>query len=144
MKSVKSIAGEALLYFYIKQRKEGFGSMEILQFSDWDNITIAGQGRIAEEISKLDDSPANIYNALTYLNEKGYLSFKLSRSTGGDSVHNFRVTASGVDIIEGVERDEAAKHNFTLNFNIKLADNVTIESLIKNELGSIFKGSLIG
>jgi hypothetical protein len=59
-------------------------------------------------------------------------------------IHGFRVTASGVDIIEGVERDVTAKQNFTINFNIKVADNITVESLIKNELGSIFKGSLWG
>jgi len=144
MKPVKKIAGEILLYFYAKQRKIGFDSMEILHFSDWEDIKIVGQGQIAEDLPKIDKEAANIYNALQYLKEKNYLDFNASRSTGGDAMHNFKVTAWGMDIIEGVERDEAAKINFTVNFNIKLADNVTIESLIKNELGSIFKGSLWG
>jgi hypothetical protein len=45
--------------------------------------------------------------------------------------------------VEGVERDNEAKEKFTINFNIKLADNVTVESLIKSEVGSIFKGSIM-
>jgi hypothetical protein len=144
MKSIKTISGEVLLYFYAKQRKAGFESMEILHFSDWDNIKIMGHGQIAEDLPKIDKNAANTYNALAYLHDKGYLAFNDSRSTGGDSLHNFRVTAAGMDIVEGIERDAQAKDNFTINFNIKLADNVTIESLLKAELGSIFKGSLLG
>lgn len=144
IKSIKTIAGEVLLYFYAVQRKNGFGSMEVLSFSDWDNIHIAGQGQIADDIIKIDNNAANIYNSLLYLEGKHFLSFNSSRSTGGDSFMDFRVTDTGIDIVEGVERDEPAKQNFTVNFNIKLADNVTIESLLKTELGSIFKGSLLG
>ena len=50
---------------------------------------------------------------------------------------NFTVTAGGVDIIEGIERGEAERNNFYLTFNIKLADKINVESLVKNELGSI-------
>lgn len=144
MKSTKKLSGELLLYFYAKQRQRGFNSHEIMRFTDWDNIKLVGQSGMEAEVAKLSSNYADLYNAILYLGEKGYLYFKQSRNSGGDMIHSFRVTAPGVDIIEGVERDTAAKQNFTVNFNIKVADNITVESLIKNELGSVFKGSLWG
>lgn len=143
MKPIKKIAGEVLLFFYAKQRKGGFESLDIIHFTDWKDIKMPGDNDITKGLKAISASAADIYNALEYLEDSGYLSYRRSRNTGGDMMHQFRVTAGGIDIVEGIERDEEAKHNFTVNFNIKLADSVTVESLIKNELGSLIKTSLI-
>ena len=61
----------------------------------------------------------------------------------GIHCHGLRLTAYGVDIIEGIEKSDKEKEAFKINFNIKLAENINIESLIKAELGSLIKASLI-
>jgi hypothetical protein len=144
MKPIKEIAGEILLYFYVLHRKNGFGSMDIIRFSGWDEITLPDQPGLSHDLLAIcSGSAADLYNALKYLNEQHLLGIRISRDSGGDSMHNFELTAGGVDIIEGIERGQVERANFFVTFNIKLADNINVESLIKNELGSIFKGSLI-
>jgi len=138
MRPIKEIAGEVLLYFYSLQRKNGYGSMEVLSFSGFDEITLSDQTTLAKDLLAVcKDSAADLYNALSYLVNKHFITSKVSRSTGGDSMFNFTVSAAGVDIIEGIERGQDERNNFYVTFNIKLADEINVESLVKNELGSI-------
>lgn len=143
MKPVKAIAGEILLYFYTLQRRRGFDSMEIIRFDGWDNINIPASSQLEKDLLTIcKESAADLYNALSYLSEKYLLSFNKSRNSGGDMLHGFKVTAGGMDIIEGIERGPEERNNFYLTFNIKVADNINVDSLIKNEIGSLLKGSL--
>lgn len=144
MKPIKEIAGELLLYFYTKQRKHGFPVMEIIRFDGWDKITMNDQSELGKDLMKIcKDNAADLYNALLYLEQNAFLDVNTGRDSGGDSMHNFAVTSRGIDIIEAIERGQPERNNFYVTFNIKLADNVNVESLIKNELGSIFKASLL-
>jgi hypothetical protein len=76
MKSTKKLSGELLLYFYAKQRERGFNSQEIVRFTDWNNIKLVEQSGMEAEMKKLSSSDADLYNAIMYLGEKGYLDFK--------------------------------------------------------------------
>ena len=145
MRPVKEIAGELLLYFYTQQRKNGFGSMmEIIRFNGWDDITVSDTDGLAKDLLALcKGSAADLYGGLKYLEQNYFVDLKISRDSGGDSMHNFAVTSRGIDIIEGIERGQDERNNFYVTFNIKLADDINIESLIKNELGSMFKASVL-
>ena len=130
-----------MLYYYTKQRKEGFVDHSI-SFEGINSKTMTSN--CSQDLLELADNvPANLYMAFRYLQDKYFLEFKISSDTGSDHFHNFRITSVGIDIIEGIERDSAAREEFTINFNIKLAENINIESLIKAELESILKASLI-
>lgn len=110
----------------------------------WEGITLEPQSDFAQKLVSLcRGSAADLYNALMYLSQKGFINLMANRSSAGDSLHDFSVTSGGIDIIEGIERGQAERNNFYITFNIKLADNINIESLLKNEIGSILKGSLI-
>jgi len=49
----------------------------------------------------------------------------------------------GLILLKGLKGGEKEKNEFHVVFNIKLAENINIESLIKAELGSLIKASLI-
>ena len=142
--SIKKISGDILLYMYSVQRCEGF-SNRILSFQRMDKgVKLSANSDFEKDIFKIaDNSAVNLYNAIRYLEEKSFIDFNDSGDTGGDHFVNIHVTAFGVDIIEGIERDNEAREKFNITFNIKLADNINIESLIKNELSSLVKLGLI-
>lgn len=135
MVPIKSIAGEILIELYKYQRSNGGYLSQLLRF------TGLGRGALQLENGALDiidflkfGSVADIFNALQYLFEKKFISFTEYKTPMSIGLHMFKVTADGIDIIEGIERGSEEKQNFNLIFNIKLADNVTIDSLIKTDL----------
>lgn len=85
----------------------------------------------------------DIYNSLVYLKGHRLIDYNKMGDTGSENFAGFKVTSNGVDIIEGIERTEEQKRQFNIIFNLKLADNISIDSLIKNEIGSIFKASVV-
>jgi len=147
MRSVKKISGDLLLYFYAVQRKRGIANGDIIRFSHF------GDGEITElncdeslkkAVMKISNaSLSDAFNAFSYLKEKGFIDSKWSPDSGGDNIFNLRVSAYGIDIVEGIERGPEERNQFNLTFNFKLADNIKVESLIKNELQSLVKASLI-
>lgn len=146
MEPINKIAGRLLLYFYALQRQNAFPSMEIVSFFGiQENKTeMESSSNFVKGMLKVSKkSAADIYNSLRYLKEKRFIDFKEVKTTIGDLLHNIEVTAWGVDIVEGIERSEEEKKKFNITFNIKIADNINIDSLIKNELGSLFKASLL-
>jgi len=147
MQNIKKIAGDILLYLYKIQREKAFmASYEILHFGKHENegINLSGDTEFSKSILKISASlPADAYNALSYLKDHCFIELKEHPNTGGVVISNIIVTAEGFDIIEGIEREEEARQTFTVTFNIKLADNINVESLIKNEVGSILKASVL-
>ena len=145
MKSIKKISGDLLLYFYALQRKNAFPIMEVLGFTGInDKIQIEDNSELTKGILNItNDSTEDAFNALRYLEKDGFISYKEERDSGGYYFHHIELNPKGIDIVEGIERDEIGKKEFHVNFNIKLADNINIDSLIKAELGSLIKNSLI-
>ncbi len=133
-----------LLLFYDLQRKLAFASDIILEFPRSDvnpkTITLRNDSEIAKSILAVSNqSAADAYNALMYLKDKRFIFFDERPLNTLEIFINLRVTGAGTDIVEGVVRDDEGRKNFNITFNIKLAENITIDSLIKGELGSILK-----
>lgn len=149
MKPIKTIAGDLLLFFYVQQRK--FGSIQdALEFSEEpygavhnNGKELASNSQLAKAILGICENSNDAYFALCYLGEKGFMNWTNNQASFIELFFNLRVTASGVDIIEGVERGKDERNQFNLTFNIKLADNINIDSLIKNQLDSLIRASLI-
>ena len=82
-----------------------------------------------------------------YLKSKKLISFREDKDSSAITLWNIEVDATGIDIIEGVGHNKEATKEFNIAFNLKLADNITLDSLIKNEVGfnieSIIKNSVI-
>jgi len=151
MESIKKIAGRILLYFYYVQRDNyaylnDFSlSFQIRHFSDGEKSPVMSdkEHEISKNLIKISGSDNNIYNALIYLWKKGFINMSKSPDNVSDHFLNINVSSDGIDIVEGIERGEEEKREFHVTFNIKLAENINIESLIKAEIGSLFKASII-
>ncbi len=152
MEPIKKISGKILLYFYSIQRSDyaklhdSILEFQMRHFSSDDNKSpqIINKGNeIVQDLLKISGNDNNIYNALIYLDDKGFINMSRSLDNVSDNFLNFSVSSAGIDIIEGIERGESERKKFNIIFNIKLADNINVESLIKTELGSLIKASLI-
>lgn len=151
MKSIKTISGEILLYLYLLQRQD-VGKLKsiILSFGMWhfsDGKSGVKLDRRTDSIFKISDfdecSDNDIYNALVYLYDSNLIEYKDSRDNTGSNLINFKVTSYGIDMIESIERGSEEKKNFNITFNFNITNDVTVESLLKAEFGSIFKTSLM-
>lgn len=151
MEPIKKIAGKILLYFYYIQRDDYASlhdfalSFQIRHLPDGVKSPLINNKdqEITQNLIKISGSDNNIYNGLMYLYEKGFINMSKQPDNTCDHILNITVSSIGIDIVEGIERGEEEKREFNINFNIKLADNINIESLIKAELGSLIKASLI-
>lgn len=144
MKPIKTIAGELLLLMYTLYRNEAKLERVTIEFYDQKaDFSAKGIDNLKEDIIQIAESPLNAYNGLKYLEESGFIHFDLNISNVWYLLYNLEVTASGIDIIEGIERGEQERDYFYLTFNIQVNNNVNIDSLIKAEIGSLIKAALI-
>ena len=139
MEPIKAIAGRILLYFYSIQRDDYSCLHDLLlsfqmrhfKSSEKSPVLESKESKISENLIKIAGNDNNIYNALMYLYEKGFIDMSKDQNNVSDSLLNFSFTSRVIDIIEGVEREAEERNNFYITFNIKLADDIKIESLIK-------------
>lgn len=150
---IKTIAGEILLYFYLLQRKNVTDlSYAMLHFK----LRLTPETRIEgiemqqrnESILKEEKfhtySDVDLFNALTYLDELHLISYEdIKDISGGSHINHLKITACGIDLIEGIERGQQEKRAFNITFNFNIKNDITVESLLKAEFGSIFKASLL-
>ena len=139
--TIQETAQKILLIFYMRYTTQGFITEEVMQFEYDDKWVLDTDDELLK--SALNDeigSPILIKNALQYLEDKRLISFKTRGLVSGDFVaHMFNLTSNGVDMIEGVGGAGNTRDIYQNTFNVKLADNINVESLLKNEL----KGSVL-
>jgi len=151
MKPIKTIAGRILLYFYSLQRSD-YSKLHdfVLEFqmrhfpdkSEKSPKISHKENEIVRSLLEISDNDNDIYNALKYIADKGFIEMSKNSDNVGDYFLNFCVSSIGIDMIEGIERGEEEKKIFNITFNIKIADSINIESLLKAEIGSLFKASI--
>jgi hypothetical protein len=142
MITVQKMSEQLLLSFYVMQNKKGYISKGAIAFigpSRW--RFHSGESEVREVLTSIsDESVINLKNAFQYLKDKRLIDFQSNGLFQEHiEIYNLSITAAGVDIIEGVDGAETDKGKYQTTFNVKLADNLNIESLLKAELGSIFK-----
>jgi hypothetical protein len=151
--SLKKIAGELLLYFYGIYRQDPSKladtpiSFQLRHFPpERKEIGPMLEHRESSilNIDKFEEyGDVDFYGSLKYLDECNLLAFSSGSDTAGEYFLNMRVTAHGVDLVEGIERSDTERNEFNLIFNFNVTNNVTVDSLLKAEFGSIFKASVV-
>ena len=142
--SLKKIAGDILLILYFLQRQHGYCDGGIISIDrKMDNPEALEKSTLGAKLIKNGRSVADVYNALRYLQEKDFVSLSENNDNQTFNIFDLRVSAGGIDIIEGIVRGPEERQQFYITFNIKLTDSINIETLIKNEIGSLFKASVI-
>lgn len=151
MVPIKKIAGEIILYLYLLQRQDVAKLKgQMLNFGLWHQPTGASGAQLnnrTDTIFAVCDFDAytdnDLYNALVYLYDSGLIEYKDSKDNTGSHFFNLKVTSYGIDMVEGIERGEEEKKIFNMTFNFNITNDVTIESLLKAEFGSLFKASVM-
>ena len=152
MKSIQTIAGELLLYFYWLHRTnptllhDEMIEFQVRHFSDntHDSSPVLTDKLIPQPFLDLKDySDVDLYAALKYLYDKNLIRYSLGHTNVHDYFSKIELTANGVDIIEGIEKGDSERKQFNITFNFNITNNTTIESLLKAELGSLFKASFL-
>jgi len=137
-----------LLVIYVLQRIRGdvVGEKRI-KFEVLNHYNIIHDTVFISKLKEIGIFDIDIYNSLQYLKEKGYIifseTFDSDKYNSPHIIQNIRVTANGIDIIENISQDKDSRDKFSYTFNIKMADTVTIDSLIKNEINFDFHASVI-
>lgn len=143
MESIKVISGKVLLYFYALQRSDYTKLHDLVlefQMRHFSDVNIKSprinqkENEVVQNLLKISHNDNDIYNALKYLGDKGFIEMIKNSDNTSDNFLNFSVSSMGIDIIEGIERGSRERKEFNFIFNIKLADNVSIESLFKASL----------
>lgn len=144
--TIKETAGKLLLYLYELHRNTP-GDMKYLQLS-FDNVSGGGvkvhsdNKQLKENLNKINPSDSDIYTAFLFLQDKYFILANTPTKTPQvvDFYIGVRLTDRGVDVIEGIERGQEEKQAFNVTFNIKVDNNMNVESLVKANLSMLGLG----
>jgi hypothetical protein len=78
-----------------------------------------------------------LYVSLTYLCDKNLIDFKRSDTNTEETLYAIQPTDAGIDTVEGVENDIQSRKNFSSLFSLTINSRMTVDSLIKSEVGNI-------
>ena len=143
--TIKETAGKILLYFYQLQRTVP-ASMTYRQlgFIDKTNggVSLSTDKKwLTKDLLDINPQPTDVFNAYVYLIDKGYINTEGRAASGKRIFVGIRVTGSGIDIVEGIERGKEGQHDFTTVFNITVTGHTKVESLIKENLSNLLEDS---
>jgi hypothetical protein len=141
--TIKETAGKILLYFYqlqrtvpltMKYRQLGFvdrksGGMYLTSDKKW----------LTNNLLDINPVSTDVLNAFTFLIDKGFIQ-SLERATGEATIYvGIQLSATGIDVVEGIEGGSEGKQTFTSTFNIQVDSSATIESVIKDNLSALLE-----
>lgn len=139
--TIQEAAQKVLLIFYRRYTVQGFITEDALEFEYDNGWEFTTSDSLLEKALKVEvDSSILIKNSLQYLEDKGLITFKTQGLLSSDFLgYQFNLTSTGVDMIEGVGGAGNSRATYQTTFNVKLADNINVDSLLKTEL----KGSVL-
>lgn len=139
--TIKEIAGKVLLYLYEIQREQPAKLLFIvIEFDELPGGRFSlncSENKIKTALLKISENPNDIYNAHRYLVDKNFIQSSEQAMAGSGAYIGCLLTDHGVDIIESIERGNEEKARFNLTFNIKVENNMNVESLIKANLSAL-------
>ena len=141
--TIKETAGKILLYFYqlqrtvpltMKYRQLGFidrknGGLYVTSDKKW----------LTNNLLDINPVSTDVLNAFTFLIDKGFIQ-SLERATGEATIYvGIQLSATGIDVVEGIEGGPDGKQAFTSTFNIQVDGSANIESVIKDNLSILLE-----
>jgi hypothetical protein len=141
--TIQESSEKLLLAFYLLHKEEGdISGDDVIAFEKdggW-SVSSDNETLLRKLLSVTEDSALQLKNAIGYLEDKGLIRFSMSGLMNGDfDIYDLELTSTGVDIVEGVSGPQTSKVVYQNTFNVKLADNINLESLITAKLGAEFK-----
>jgi hypothetical protein len=143
MEKIQEISEKLLLALYVLYRKNGdISGDESVSFENLNGWEVQSDNdELLEMMLKVSNgSVLNLKNSLKYLYEKDLINFSQSGLLSGSfALYDMEITSRGIDLIEGVTGPETSRVIYQNTFNVKLADNINLDSLIAVKLGAEFK-----
>jgi hypothetical protein len=139
--TIKETAGKMLLYFYQLQRTApltmpyrqiGFvtkkeGGVGMSSDKKW----------LTKDLLSINPVSNDIFNAFLFLMKKNFIETR-ERTTAGAKVYvGIHLSELGIDVIEGIERGEEGRQDFTRTFNISVDGVSEVDELIKDTLTNL-------
>lgn len=136
---IKQISGKILLALYVVQLDNPI-KLERAQivFQNESKPKLEADGWLKNILHEISDNDAMLYNSFNYLLSKGLVANKNTKGImGGLLLLGLHITDIGIDIIEGVDQGSTEQKVVKSLFNFNFNTNVTLDSLLKAEVGNI-------
>jgi hypothetical protein len=136
--TIKETAGKILLYFYQLQRTVPLTmNNRQLGFVDRKNANLyvtSDKKWLTNNLLAINPVSNDIYNAFIFLIDKGYI-LSNERASGDAKIYvGIQLSATGIDIVEGIEGGSDGQRDFTATFNIPINGSAHVEDVIKDNL----------
>lgn len=139
--TIKSTAGKMLLYLYKMQRSTPIDMPKRqLVFVDKPGKGVAMTSDkvwLAKDLLEINGSGADVYNAFRFLLDKEYVKSNLRLSPQAMVYTGLELTAMGIDIVEGVERDSGGATAFSEAFNMSVEAGTKVDKVVEQQLSSL-------
>lgn len=140
--TIKEVAGRTILYFYQLQRAAP-ASMQHRQLGFIDKadgkVSLTSDKKwFSKDLIDIGGSSSDVYNAFRFLLDKGFIGAQERAKAGARIYIEIRLTASGIDIVEGVESSRDGRQQFSATFNMH-GDSADVNGLIREHLESFLK-----
>lgn len=143
MEKIQEISERLLLALYSVYRDKGeISGDDVISFEYDKEWSVASEHTELVKImlNVSNGSVLNLKSSIKYLEEKRLIKLSRTGSLAGDfDIHDIEITSKGIDIIEGATGPQASRAIYQNTFNVKLAENISLESLITAKLGAEFK-----
>ena len=139
--TIKETAGKVLLVLYALQIENPIKLEQTsVVLKSLNKPKLETKSWLKDILHQVSDNDGHLYNAFSYLLDKGLLSRgDTTVPMGAIVLTGIHITGAGIDIIEGVEQGpeqrSVIKSLFSLNINVR--NTITVDSLLKGEVGSI-------
>lgn len=141
--TIKEIAGGLLLYLYYENRRDPL-NIDYKNFyfrydnTQWKDVQTFNE--FQENLLKAANNSMNdLLNATRYLISSGLINENTNGSdNAGLMYRDMKLTAHGINIIEGVERKEnSTRKQFNITFNFNLESIAKIVPTLKSQFGLV-------
>lgn len=140
--TIKEVAGRTILYFYQLQRAAP-ASMQHRQLGFIDKadgkVSLTSDKKwFSKDLLDIGGSSSDVYNAFRFLVDKGFVQAQERAKAGARIYVEIRLTALGIDVVEGVESSRDGRQQFSAMFNMH-GDSADVNGLIKEHLEGFLK-----
>lgn len=142
--TIKETAGKIILYFYQLQRVAPLSmpsrQLGFLNKKDGGLSLTSDKKWLTSNLLDINPAKVDILNAFMYLTDNGFIRSTERTAAEARMYVGVQLTSRGIDIVEGVERDQSGREDFQTAFNLKVESGQSVDEFIKQSLAHVGSG----
>lgn len=139
--TIKETAGKIVLYFYQLQRVAPLSmssrQLGFLNKKDGGLSLTSDKKWLTSNLLDINPAKVDILNAFMYLTDNGFIRSTERTAAEARMYVGVQLTSRGIDIVEGVERDQSGRQDFQTAFNLKVESSQSVDEFIKQSLAHV-------